>query len=78
MHARAYDQLLGAVNQMLDYDADIEIWIEPKPKEPTDQAYVPMIGHAIVLASYASSGLKRVKGLIQTARAQLAGLDPSE
>ena len=35
---------------MLDHDKEIEIWIEPKPNEPTDQAYVPTIGHAIALA----------------------------
>lgn len=73
----AYDRLLGAINKMLDYDPDIEVWIEPKPNEPTDQAYVPTIGHAIALA-YASSAPDRVKGLIETAHAQLAGLDPSD
>jgi xylose isomerase len=73
----AYDRLLEAINKMLAYDADIEVWIEPKPNEPTDQAYVPTIGHAIALA-YASSAPDRVKGLIETAHAQLAGLDPSD
>lgn len=73
----AYDRLLEAVNQMLAYDSEIEIWIEPKPNEPTDQAYVPTIGHAIALA-YASADPARVKGLIETAHAQLAGLDPSD
>lgn len=73
----AYDRLLEAVNKMLAYDPEIEIWIEPKPNEPTDQAYVPTIGHAVALA-YASSDPKRVKGLIETAHAQLAGLDPSD
>ncbi|MCG8583593.1 MAG: TIM barrel protein, partial [Pirellulales bacterium] len=43
----AYDRILEAVNKMLDYDKEIEIWIEPKPNEPTDQAYVPTIGHAV-------------------------------
>jgi xylose isomerase len=73
----AYDRLLEATNKMLDYDKNIEIWIEPKPNEPTDQAYVPTIGHAIALA-YASKDSKRVKGLIETAHALLAGLDPSD
>ena len=73
----AYDRLLESVNQMLDYDSEIEIWIEPKPNEPTDQAYVPTIGHAIAMA-YASQDPARVKGLIETAHAQLAGLDPSD
>jgi xylose isomerase len=73
----AYDRLLEAINKMLDYDKNIEIWIEPKPNEPTDQAYVPTIGHAIALA-YASKDPNRVKGLIETAHALLAGLDPSD
>jgi xylose isomerase len=73
----AYVRLLDVINAMLDYDSGIEIWIEPKPNEPTDQAYVPTIGHAIALA-YASSDPSRVKGLIETAHALLAGLDPSD
>ena len=73
----AYERLLDAVNAMLDYGPEIEVWIEPKPNEPTDQAYVPTIGHAIALA-YASRAPARVKGLIETAHALLAGLDPSD
>jgi xylose isomerase len=74
---RAYERILEGLNAMLDYDAEIEIWIEPKPNEPTDQAYVPTIGHALALA-YASSHPDRVKGLIETAHAVLAGLDPGD
>ena len=73
----AYERLLETINAMLEHDKEIEIWIEPKPNEPTDQAYVPTIGHAIALA-LASSDPKRVKGLIETAHALLAGLDPSD
>ena len=73
----AYQRLLETVNAMLDYDKNIEIWIEPKPNEPTDQAYVPTIGHALTL-SYASKDHKRVKGLIESAHAMLAGLDASD
>jgi xylose isomerase len=73
----AYERILGTINAMLAHDKDIEIWIEPKPNEPTDMAYVPTIGHAVALA-YASSDPKRVKGLIETAHAVLAGLDPSD
>jgi len=73
----AYQRLLDTVNAILDYDSKIEIWIEPKPNEPTDQAYVPTIGHALTL-SYASKDHKRVKGLIESAHALLAGLDPSD
>lgn len=73
----AYQRLLETVNAMLAYDKTIEIWIEPKPNEPTDQAYVPTIGHAIAM-SYASSDHTRVKGLIESAHAMLAGLDASD
>jgi xylose isomerase len=73
----AYDRILEMLNKALDYDKQLEVWIEPKPNEPTDQAYVPTIGHAIALA-YASKDPKRVKGLIETAHALLAGLDPSD
>lgn len=73
----AYQRLLDVIDRMLDHDKEIEIWIEPKPNEPTDQAYVPTIGHALTLA-YASKDPSRVKGLIETAHALLAGLDPSD
>jgi xylose isomerase len=73
----AYDRLLEAVNKMLEYDRQCRIWIEPKPNEPMDHAYVPTIGHAIALA-YKSNDPDRVSGLIETAHAILAGLDPSD
>lgn len=73
----AYQRILEVVNRMLDHDKEIEIWIEPKPNEPTDAAYVPTIGHAVALA-YASDDPNRVKGLVETAHALLAGLDPSD
>ena len=73
----AYDRILQAVNKMLAYDPDVRIWIEPKPNEPMDHAYVPTIGHALTLA-YASDDPSRVSGLIETAHAILAGLDPAD
>ncbi len=73
----AYQRLLETVNAMLGHDKEIEIWIEPKPNEPTDQAYVPTIGHALALA-FASQDHTRVKGLVETAHALLAGLDPGD
>ncbi len=73
----AYKRLLDAINQTLDYDKEIEVWIEPKPNEPTDVAYVPTTGHAIALA-YASRDEKRVKVVIESAHAMLAGLDASD
>ena len=73
----AYERILTTINAVLDYDKEVEIWIEPNPNEPTDQAYVPTIGHALALA-YASKDHTRVKGLIESAHALLAGLDPSD
>ncbi|HEY0865296.1 MAG TPA: TIM barrel protein [Lacunisphaera sp.] len=73
----AYERLQETIDAMLAYDREIEIWIEPKPNEPTDLAYVPTTGHAIAL-SYASRDPKRVKALIESAHALLAGLDPSD
>lgn len=73
----AYERILDAINKTLAYDSEINIWIEPKPNEPMDHTYVPTIGHAIAVA-YASDDPKRVSGLIETAHAQLAGLDPSD
>lgn len=73
----AYDRILELINAILDYDPAIEIWIEPKPNEPTDVAYVPTTGHAVAL-SLASCDPKRVKVVIESAHAILAGLDPSD
>ncbi len=73
----AYQRLLEVVNQVLAYDKEIEIWIEPKPNEPTDLAFVPTAGHAISLA-YASQDHRRVKTVIESAHAILANLDPSD
>jgi xylose isomerase len=75
--AEATGQILNAINTMLAYDPNIRILIEPKPNEPMDQAYIPTIGHAIGLA-YASAEQERVGGLIESAHAILAGLDPSD
>lgn len=73
----AHKRLLDAINAMLKYDKDIRIAIEPKPNEPVDHAYLPTIGHAIAMGM-ASIDPKRCGGLIETAHAQLAGLDPSD
>ena len=73
----AHKHLLDAINAMLDHDREVELAIEPKPNEPTDQAYLPTIGHAMAV-SYQSKDPRRVGGLIETAHALLAGLDPSD
>ena len=75
--AGAVGQIIDAINTMLDYDPDIRVLVEPKPNEPMDQAYIPTIGHALGLA-YISNDPDRVGGLIESAHAILAGLDPSD
>ncbi len=73
----SYQYLLEAINAILEYDRHVEIAIEPKPNEPMDVAYVPTIGHALALAER-SIDSSRVGGLIESAHAWLAGLDPSD
>lgn len=73
----AHEWLLAAINKMLTHNPEVRIMIEPKPNEPMDQAYIPTIGHAISMA-YMSDDPDRVGGLIETAHAKLAGLDPSD
>ncbi len=73
----AVDRLVAAVNDMLDYNPDIKIAIEPKPNEPMDQAYIPTTGHALALACLTRNP-KRVGVNIETAHVILAGLDPSD
>ena len=75
--ADAVGHILDAINALLEYDSEIRILIEPKPNEPMDMAYIPTIGHAIGLA-YASQDPDRVGGLIESAHAILAGLEPSD
>jgi len=71
------DRLVAAINDMLDYNPDIKIAIEPKPNEPMDQAYIPTTGHALALAGLTRNP-KRVGVNIETAHVILAGLDPSD
>jgi xylose isomerase len=74
---RAHQWLLDAFNAMLEHDRTIRLAIEPKPNEPMDHAYLPTVGHAIAM-SYLTIDPTRVGGLIETAHALLAGLDPSD
>jgi xylose isomerase len=74
---QALDRLVAAINDMLDYNPDIKIAIEPKPNEPMDQAYIPTTGHALALAGLTRNP-KRVGVNIETAHVILAGLDPSD
>ena len=73
----AADRIIEAVNDMLTYDSEVKIAIEPKPNEPMDQAYVPTTGHAIAVA-YHTDAPERVGVNIESAHAILAGLDPSD
>lgn len=73
----AVARLVAAINDMLDYDSNIRIAIEPKPNEPMDHTYIPTVGHAIGLGALTNDAT-RVGGLIESAHAILAGLDPSD
>ncbi len=67
---------LDAINQILKYDSKIKIFIEPKPNEPTDRTFYPTMGHALTLSA-ASIDPSRVGGMMESAHAILAGLDPA-
>jgi len=73
----AVDRLAEAVDDMLAYNSDIKIAIEPKPNEPMDHTYIPTTGHAIALG-YLTRDPKRVGVNIESAHAILACLDPSD
>lgn len=69
-------KLVDAINQMLDYDPKIKIMIETKPNEPIDRSVCPTMGHAMAISA-ASKDPSRVGGLLESAHAMLAGLDPA-
>jgi xylose isomerase len=73
----AVDRIVEAINDMLAYNPEIKIAIEPKPNEPMDQAYIPTTGHALAVG-YLTNQPERVGVNIETAHAILAGLDPSD
>jgi xylose isomerase len=73
----ATERIVGAINQMLDYDPNARICIESKPNEPMDHTFIPTIGHAIALGLLTIDA-KRVGANIESAHAILAGLDPSD
>lgn len=73
----AVDQLVTAINTMLEYDPDVKICIEPKPNEPADVTYIPTTGHAIGLGMLTVDP-GRVGVCIESAHAILANLDPSD
>ncbi len=73
----AIERIVEAINDMLAYNPDIKIAIEPKPNEPMDQAYIPTTGHAVAV-SYLTSEPERVGVNIESAHVVLAGIDPSD
>ena len=73
----AVERIVDAINQMLAYDPNVRVCIEPKPNEPMDHAYIPTAGHAVALALLCSDPA-RVGINIESAHAILAGLDPSD
>jgi xylose isomerase len=74
---RATQQLLEALNALLEYDPHVRIAIEPKPNEPMDLAYIPTMGHGLALG-FQTNDPDRVGVLMESAHAILAGLDPSD
>ena len=68
--------LVEAIDKMLAYDKEIKILIEPKPNEPIDRSICGTIGHVMGISA-ATIDPSRVGGLLESAHAILAGLDPS-
>ena len=73
----AVGRIVEAIDDMLTYNPQIRIAIEPKPNEPMDQAYIPTTGHAVAV-SFLTYAPQRVGVNIETAHVILAGLDPSD
>jgi xylose isomerase len=69
-------QLIDAINKMLDYDPKIKVLIESKPNEPIDRSFCGTMGHVMAVSS-ATIDPSRVGGLLESAHAILAGLDPA-
>ena len=69
-------RLVDAVNKMLAYDPKIKILIEPKPNEPIDRSFCGTMGHVMAVSAMTDDP-SRVGGLLESAHAVLAGLDPA-
>lgn len=69
-------RLIEAIDRMLEYDQGIKVLIEPKPNEPIDRSFCGTIGH-VMAVSAATADPSRVGGLLESAHAILAGLDPA-
>jgi xylose isomerase len=68
--------VIDGINRILEYDKKIMVLIEPKPNEPIDRSFCPTLGHAFAL-SERTKDPSRVGGLLESAHAILAGLDPA-
>lgn len=68
--------LIEGFNRALEYDKNIKILIEPKPNEPIDRSVCGTIGHVMGISA-ATMDPSRVGGLLESAHAILAGLDPA-
>jgi len=73
----AVEQIAEALNDMLHYNMEVKVAIEPKPNEPMDQTYIPTTGHAVAIG-YLTDFPERIGVNIETAHVILAGLDPSD
>jgi len=69
-------RLVDSIDKMLEYDKNIKILIEPKPNEPIDRSFCGTIGHGMGVSA-ATTDPTRVGGLLESAHAILAGLDPA-
>lgn len=74
---RSIHYIKEAINNILEYDKEIKILIEPKPNEPVDKSFVPTIGHALAVSTLTADP-NRVGVLLESAHSILAGLDPAD
>ena len=70
------DRIVEGIDKVLAYDKKIRVLIESKPNEPIDRSFCPTLGHVMAVASRTSEPA-RVGGLLESAHAILAGLDPA-
>jgi len=69
-------RVVEGIDQILNYDKEVLVLVEPKPNEPIDRSFCPTLGHVMALASRTVAPA-RVGGLLESAHAVLAGLDPA-
>jgi xylose isomerase len=73
---QSVDRIVEGIDKVLAYDKKIRVLIESKPNEPIDRSFCPTLGHVMAIASRTSEPA-RVGGLLESAHAILAGLDPA-